>query len=282
MTIHHRIATASAPLTEAELRAIAPSIFAETAHPDRSERFRPIATIDVLRALSVEGFHPVAAMATRSRTEDRRAFGKHLVRLRREGEPVRPQQVGEAVFGEVILRNANDGTGLWELLAGMFRLVCGNGLIVGETVAAARVRHAGNPDAVIAAVIEGTHKTLEFARIATAAPAEWSAIELSPVDRYELAEAAHGFRFADADGHVETPITVEQMLVPRRPEDDKPDLWSIFNIVQENATRGGLTNTRTRRQVTTRSLRNIDETVRINRNIWDHAAHMAKALTAAE
>jgi hypothetical protein len=36
-------------LTETEMRRIAPSIFAVTAHESRSERFKPIPTIEVLR-----------------------------------------------------------------------------------------------------------------------------------------------------------------------------------------------------------------------------------------
>ena len=48
-------------LTEDELREAAPSIFAKTKFPERSERFQPIATIDVLRKLKADGFVPVAA-----------------------------------------------------------------------------------------------------------------------------------------------------------------------------------------------------------------------------
>ena len=70
-------------LTETEMRHIAPSIFAVTAHESRSERFKPIPTIEVLRGLMQEGFMPVGAKQSRSRTEDKADFTKHLIRLRR-------------------------------------------------------------------------------------------------------------------------------------------------------------------------------------------------------
>lgn len=56
-------------LTETEMRRIAPSIFAVTAHESRSERFQPIPTIEILRGLMREGFMPVGAVAQPHRGE---------------------------------------------------------------------------------------------------------------------------------------------------------------------------------------------------------------------
>jgi hypothetical protein len=102
-------------LTDDELRAAAPSIFATTAHESRSERFRPIPTIDVLTALRGEGFAPVGAMQSVARDPGKAAYTKHLIRLRRLDDGAK-YQVGDSVV-EVLLRNANDGTAAYELLA---------------------------------------------------------------------------------------------------------------------------------------------------------------------
>ena len=95
-------------LTEAEMRRIAPSIFAVTAHESRSERFKPIPTIEVLRGLMNEGFLPVGAKQSRSRTEGKADFTKHLIRLRRVDDG-KVYNVGDTVC-EILLKNANDGT----------------------------------------------------------------------------------------------------------------------------------------------------------------------------
>jgi hypothetical protein len=63
-------------LTEDEMRQAAPSIFATQAHESRSERFRPIPTIDVLRGLQREGFHPVACRQAVTREPGREDFTK--------------------------------------------------------------------------------------------------------------------------------------------------------------------------------------------------------------
>ena len=48
-------------LDEGQLRRLAPSIFAETKHESRSERFQVIPTWEAIQALMKEGFIPVAA-----------------------------------------------------------------------------------------------------------------------------------------------------------------------------------------------------------------------------
>lgn len=64
-------------LTEAEMRRVAPSIFATEAHESRSDRFAPIPTIEVLRALIKEGFAPVGVKQSSTRDETRRETAKH-------------------------------------------------------------------------------------------------------------------------------------------------------------------------------------------------------------
>ncbi|WP_285541273.1 DUF932 domain-containing protein, partial [Brucella sp. NBRC 12950] len=70
-------------MREDEMFKTAPSIFALTAHESRSHRFQPIPTIEILRALTKEGFVPVGAKQSRSRIEGKAEFTKHLIRLRR-------------------------------------------------------------------------------------------------------------------------------------------------------------------------------------------------------
>jgi hypothetical protein len=101
-----------------------------------------------------------------------------------------------------------------------------------------------------------------------------------------FAEAAHVLRFADAEGHVDTPIKADQLLIPRRQEDTAPNLWNVFNVVQENAIRGGLTamgrdtNNRPRR-TTTRGVNGIDQNVKLNRALFTLATKMAELKQAA-
>ena len=141
-------------LTEIEMRKLAPSIFATSAHESRSERFMPIPTIEVLRGLKDEGFVPVGVKQSASRTPGKADFTKHLIRMRRVDDG-KVYNVGDTVC-EILLKNANDGTSAYELLAGLFRIRCLNSLVTQTgTIDAIKVRHSGN---VRDKVIEGTYK----------------------------------------------------------------------------------------------------------------------------
>lgn len=71
------------------------------------------------------------------------------------------------------------------------------------------------------------------------------------------------------DEETHAPIAADQLLTPRRYEDRVDDLWSTFNRVQENMTKGGVPGrTRKGRSTRTRSINGIDQNVKINRALW--------------
>ncbi|SCB38956.1 DUF932 domain-containing protein [Rhizobium hainanense] len=256
-------------MTETEMRKVAPSIFATSAHESRSERFKPIPTIEVLRGLMVEGFVPVGAKQSASRTEGKADFTKHLIRLRRVDDG-KVYRVGDTVC-EILLKNANDGTSAYELLAGLFRIRCMNSLVTQTGIMdAIKVRHSGD---VGAKVIEGTYRVLNEAERTLTAPQDWAAHKLNRDEKQVLAEAVHVLRFGDADGETTTPIKPEQFLIPRRHDDRADDLWTVWNVTQENAIRGGLRGVgrddlgRARR-VRSRAVNGIDQDIKLNKALW--------------
>jgi len=264
-------------LSEDEMRKAAPSIFAMTAHESRSERFQPIPTIEVLRGLMKEGFMPVGVKQSGARDESKREYTKHLIRLRRLDDDVK-HRVGDTVC-EILLKNANDGTSAYDLMAGLFRIRCLNSLVAQTgTIDSVKVRHSGD---VRAKVIEGTYRVLEEAHKALAAPAEWSGLTLNRDEREAYAEAAHVIRFGDAEGNVDTAIQPRQLLIPRRMDDRADDLWTTFNVAQENVIRGGMRAIGRdanghRRRVTTRAVNGIDQDVKLNRALWVLSQKMAE------
>jgi len=271
---------AAQALSDEQIYKIAPSVFALEAHESRSQRFVAIPTIDILNQLRREGFECVGVKQSTARSESRTNYTKHLLRLRRIADDAK-YSVGDTVF-EILLRNANDGTAAYDLLGGLFRIVCKNSLVRQcGTVDSVKVRHNGKN--VIGDVIEGTYRVLGSAELALTAPQDWSRIALNRDDQEVLAQAAHTIRFGDADGNVSTPIRPTQLLEARRFADQRDDLWTTFNRVQENAIRGGLTayNREADRHTTTREVRGIDQDLKINKALWLIGEHFAKAKLAA-
>jgi hypothetical protein len=273
-------------LTEDHMRRLAPSIFAVEAHASRSDRFRTIPTIEVLRALQNEGFSPVGVRQSNSRDESKHDFTKHLIRLRRldTGETHR---VGDTVC-EIILKNANDGSSAYDLMAGLFRIRCLNSLVAQTaTLDSVKVRHSGD---ALTNVIEGTYRVLGETQKLLAAPQDWSQIRVDRDAALALADSARVVRFGDAKGEVSSPITADQLLTVRREGDTGADLWTIFNRVQENVIRGGLSarapatienGRRVRgRRVTTREVTGIDQDVKLNKSLWILGERMAELLSS--
>jgi hypothetical protein len=246
------------PLSDDQIRTVAPSIFAETPHESRSQRYSYIPTAAVLAELRNEGFQPFMVCQTRVRQDDRRDYTKHMLRLRHAS------QISGTEANEVILLNSHDGTSSYQMLAGMFRFVCQNGLVCGDTFADVRVPHKGN---VTDQVIEGAYEVLHgFKRVEHSRDA-MRAITLDDGEAVVFAKSALTLKYDDS-GRV-LPITESQLLRPRRFDDNGSELWSIFNRVQENLVKGGLTSrTANGRQQRTRPVHGIDQNVRLNRALW--------------
>ena len=267
------------PLSNDMLRAAVPSIFATEAHESRSARFAPVPTVTVLDGLRAEGFEPFSAVQARTRVEGKAEFTKHMVRLRH-----RSLTNTTGVSVEIVLVNANDGTSAYQMIPGFFRFVCENGLMTGETFSEVKVRHSGK---AIGEVIEGAYRVLEDAPLVAEQVASWKAITLQDGERLALAESAHILRFpkADQDGEAPAPVQPEALLRPRRSADRATDLWTAFNVVQENTLKGGLTgrvrNAEGRLQRrTTREVAGIDQNRSLNRALWLLTQRMAELKSA--
>ncbi|HGM4821640.1 TPA: DUF932 domain-containing protein [Pseudomonas aeruginosa] len=246
-------------LSDDQIHRVAPSIFADAPHESRSQRYAYIPTATVLTELRKEGFQPFMVTQTRTRHEDRRDYTKHMIRLRHASQI---NARGEA--NEIILLNSHDGTSSYQMLAGMFRFVCSNGLVCGDTVADVRVPHKGD---VAGQVIEGAYQVLHGFDRALESRESMQAITLDEGEAEVFARAALSLKYDDPDKPA--PITESQILMPRRFDDRRPDLWSVFNRTQENLTKGGLhgRSANGRRQQT-RPVQGIDSDIRLNRALW--------------
>ena len=272
----HNSFSAGAPMTDDDLRQVAPSIFATDRHESRSERFTYIPTYEVVAGLRAQGFVPVRAIQGNSRVEGKAEFTKHMIRFQHPDFAAR-RSMG-AVAPEVVLLNAHDGTSSYRTMSGVFRSICTNSMIVMEDGATdLRIPHKGD---VLSQVIEGSFTVIEQSRLTLDRADAWAGVQLDQAEAQVMAEAAHIVRFGDAEGETETPIKPAQLLAPRRRDDVGNDLWRVFNRVQENAIRGGLSaigrdaNNRPRR-ATSRPVKAIDADVKINRALWHLTERMA-------
>ena len=277
-------ASGRGPLGSDQLRRLVPSAFATRAHESRSERYTYIPTSAVIDGLRANGFEPTFAKQGHSRVKGKAEFTKHLLRFRYRGQERIGRKVGD-VFPEVVLLNSHDGTSAYQLMAGTFRFVCLNGLVVADRgLGTIKVPHKGD---IVNQVIEGSHAVLRESIRAVDRADAWAWVTLSGDERLAMAESAHVLRFGEGrSGQVAKLVPPAQMLSPRRHQDTAHDLWTTINVLQENAIRGGLTawdrDTNNRRcQVATRPVNGIGQAVNLNRALWLLGERMAEIKGAA-
>lgn len=264
-------------LDDDKIRSVAPSVFAENPHDVRSELYGFVPTYAVLHGLRAQGFQVYSVQQAAS-GPDRRGHAKHMLRLR-HAKTVE-QWRGKDEIPEIVLLNSHDGSTSFRLASGVMRFICMNGLISmdrgGKDI---RVDHRGEviDDIIDAAftVVENTH---EIAHIIPA----MKALPLRESEREVFATIARDTRWDEE----EAPITPEQLLVPRRSNDTGTDLWTTYNVIQENIIRGGIggqirTERGSFRRTTTREVVGIDQNVNVNRALWNMASRVMEMKVAA-
>ncbi|WP_336432542.1 integrase arm-type DNA-binding domain-containing protein [Providencia rettgeri] len=70
-------------------------------------------------------------------------------------------------------------------------------------------------------------------------------------------------------GEESQPITEEQVLQPRLWEDKKDDLWTVYQRLQENLVKGGLSGRNAKgKRARTRSVNGIEGDIKLNKALW--------------
>jgi len=249
-------------IDNAALSAYAPSVLAAEPHRSRKDSYAFVPTIQVIDALRKEGFECFEVSQRNTRTPDRLCYTKHMVRMRHHSA------FGKEEVPELILTNSHDGSSSYELMSGIFRFICSNGLISGDIFESYKVRHMGN---IVEDVVTGTYKVMEQVNEITDRIDLYKTTELTADEQMHLAGTARTLVWGQ-----NAPVSVEDLLLERRYQDAGKDLWRTFNRIQENVISGGLSGRSVNgRRITTRGVQSISRSVDVNRQLWNLADQLA-------
>ena len=265
-------------LSNDDLRKAAPSIFATHPQADVSSHYAFIPTIQIVDALRDEGFMPVRAMSSATRNIENRDFGKRMLRFRR-AENLGSRLVGDEI-PELVLINSHNRSSGYQLSAGIFRLVCSNGMVVkSSSFGDINIRHSGD---VTGEVIEGSYKIIKEMPAIIDAMHHMKGVLLTDQQRNAYAESALILRYGvDDDGIIKAPISADSLLQLRRPDDNKKDIWTTFNVVQENFMRGGLRGVSSNgRNTRTRAVKSVYTDTHLNKALWMLTEKMTELVIA--
>lgn len=261
-------------ITRNRLQELVPSIFTTEKKSGLTKAYNFVPTFEVVREMDNMGWLPVKAEETRCRDDEGRGFQKHMVRFRNFDESLNRQLVVGDTFVEIVLCNSHNGLSSFIFNAGLYRLACGNGLVISEgSFSAIHIRHNSYE----------AQKILDVcAAIVNRAPMmgqkvnDMKQILLTADEKKAFATAAKVLRFDDPKS-----VHSDELLRTRRYEDKGDDLWKTMNVVQENVIKGNVRYTAHdkdgRPQIRhSREVKAIDKNMKLNQAIWTLAEEMAK------
>jgi hypothetical protein len=254
-------------LTMSEVKQRAKSIFTETAAPTVSDKFTHIPTNRVIEDMEQLGWGVVDAKEVKARKEGTKGFQKHLVVFRNPDVVINGSD-GDTVFPQILLTNSNDGKNAFTFKCAIFRMVCENGLVVStQEFSDLKIRHMGYTfeelQAQIRVVVDQLPLTVESMN-------KMKQVQLSEEQTIEFAKKALATRFTE-DEVDNVKIDLDQLLEPTRKEDEGNGLWEVFNRIQEKILSGDFTYMSGAKIRKARKIKNFQQDVRINSELWELA-----------
>jgi hypothetical protein len=255
------------PLSNEELLEIAPAIGASNAYSGVSDKYSFIPTIDVVNILRDKGWTPVHAKQANVRIEEKDGYQKHLIRFQRSD-----LEITSSERVDLVLYNSHDRGCAFNLVASVWRKICSNGLMVSSDLFNYSHRHInfdGN------AFLESAEKIVSGAGEIAAQVDNFKTIELTPDERGVFALAALNAAYDEPE---KAPIFPDRLLTERRIDDKGKDLWTTYNVIQENLMKGGLhgRSKTTGKPQRTRKINSIDKDIKLNKMLWILTTEMAK------
>lgn len=251
-----------------ELKVIAPSIFTKMGNKDTSDKYTHIPTDRVISDMETLGWKVADAKEVKARKEGTIGFQKHLV-VFRNPEVIIEGANGDTVYPQVLLTNSHDGKNSFKFTAGLFRMVCENGLVVAtETFEDIKVRHMGYDFETL----QGTIKEMvEKLPLTVEAMNKMKEVELEEEQMFNLAKSFLDLR-VEGTGNSFNNQAIEEVLEPQRKEDIGNGLWEVFNRVQENVMEGNFNYLTVKGKVRqARVIKNFKQDQDLNRKLFSKA-----------
>ena len=242
-----------------ELREIAPSIFSTKPSPEVSSKYSHIPTDKLIDDMELLGWKVADAKEVQARQKTTRGFQKHLVVFRnpdivinqmpdnivqsstsptgyrRNNGTFAKKNPIDTVFPQILLTNSHDGKNAFTFTAGLFRMVCENGLVISTNeFEKVSIRHMGYDfeelQKQVTEMVEKLPLTVESMNKMIDTKLEEKSI-------LKFAKDMLAVRFPEDELRRIT-IDMDEFITPVRPEDKGEDLWSIFNVIQEKIIEG--------------------------------------------
>ena len=257
-----------------------------------SKHYSFVPTIDVVNDLRTLGYDCVDATQVKSRKKSTNGYQKHMLTFEHPDHKVDQVKEVELADGttetqvlpaeeypQLLLTNSHDGGNAFTLSAGIFRLVCSNGLVIKtEDYGTARLVHKGYSFEAVQKLVKEFEVTMgEVLSKITA----MKKVELTKQQQIEFAKQAALLRFTAKsynEDNISDVVDIDDLLNVDRKEDAGNGLYEVFNRVQESIVQGKYSyssngkvkdaNTKTRKA---RPIKNFKQSINVNQKLSELA-----------
>jgi hypothetical protein len=261
-------------LNDIEIKHLCPVAFkdkmtkAEINKLGLSKHYSFVPTINVINDFRSLGYEVVDAKQVKARKKSTNGYQKHLITF----EHPKHKAENKEEYPQILLTNSHDGSNAFTLSAGIFRLVCSNGLVIkAEDYGSARLVHKGYSFEAVQKLVKEFEKTANEALTKVKAMKE---VDLTKDLQIEFAKEAALLRFKSKSFNMDNigkVVDLDDILNAERKEDEGNKLWEVFNRVQESIINGKfhyLSNTKRRKA---RPIKNFKQNIEVNKKLSELA-----------
>jgi hypothetical protein len=290
-TVKEKVANHQA-LNDDEIRLLCPVAFKDTMTKAEinklglSEHYSFVPTMNVINDLRELGYEVTDAKQVKARKKSTNGYQKHLITL--EHPKYKLDQVNEVEisdgktetqvtkakeYPQILLTNSHDGGNAFTLSAGIFRLVCSNGLVIKtEDYGSARLVHKGYSFEAVQKLVKEFEETVDEVLTEITAMKK---VQLTKDQQIEFAKQAALLRFKAKsynEDNIEKVVNIDDLLNVERKEDAGNGLYEVFNRVQESLINGKYTYLGTKdKPRKARPIKNFKQNIEVNKKLSELA-----------
>ena len=233
-----------------------------------SKHYSFVPTMKVVNDLRTLGYEVTDAVQVKARKKSTNGYQKHMITF----EHPKYKVDNSEEYPQILLTNSHDGGNAFTLSAGIFRLVCSNGLVIKtEDYGSTRLVHKGYSFEAVQKLVKEFEKTADEALTKVTAMKE---VDLTKDLQIEFAKEAALLRFKSKSFNMDNigkVVDLDDILNAERKEDEGDRLWEVFNRVQESIINGKfhyLSNTKRRKA---RPIKNFKQNIEVNKKLSELA-----------
>ncbi len=283
------------PLNDDEIKHLCPVAFkrrmvkSEIAKLGLSKHYSFVPTMKVVNDLRALGYEVVDAKQVKARKKSTNGYQKHMITFEHPDykvDQVKEVEIADGVtetqvhkpteYPQILLTNSHDGGNAFTLSAGIFRLVCSNGLVIkSEDYGSSRLVHKGYSFEAVQKLVQEFEGTISEVLTKITAMKQK---QLTDAQMIQFAKQAALLRFKAAsynEGNIADVVDIDEIIEATRPEDAGNGLYEVYNRVQESLINGKYHYKLGTKHRKGRPIKNFKQNIDVNKKLSELAFELA-------